>query len=124
MKVLLSIKPEFVEKIFSGEKKFEYRRSIFKDKSVDTIIIYATMPVGKVVGEIKIKSILNFEIEYLWEKTKSSSGISYDFYKSYFHDKDTGYAIQIKEVKEYKNPFSISKLGNSMRPPQSFCYIE
>lgn len=30
MKVLLSIKPEFVEKIFAGEKKFEYRRTIFK----------------------------------------------------------------------------------------------
>ena len=30
MKVLLSIKPEFVEKIFSGEKRFEYRKNIFK----------------------------------------------------------------------------------------------
>ena len=30
MKVLLSIKPEFVEKIFSGEKRFEYRKFAFK----------------------------------------------------------------------------------------------
>lgn len=51
MKVLLSIKPEFVEKIFSGEKRFEYRKSIFKQQNIDTIVIYSTMPVGMIVGE-------------------------------------------------------------------------
>ena len=30
MKILLSIKPEYAHKIFSGEKKFEYRKIIFK----------------------------------------------------------------------------------------------
>ena len=30
MKILLSIKPEFAEKIFSGSKKYEFRRRIFK----------------------------------------------------------------------------------------------
>ena len=32
MKVLLSIKPEFAEKIFNGTKKYEFRKSIFKNK--------------------------------------------------------------------------------------------
>ena len=44
MKVLLSIKPEFVEAIFSGEKLYEYRKAIFK-KNVTTVVIYATKPV-------------------------------------------------------------------------------
>lgn len=30
MEVLLAIKPEFVEKIFSGEKKYEFRKVVFK----------------------------------------------------------------------------------------------
>jgi predicted transcriptional regulator len=30
MKVLLSIKPQFAEMIFSGTKKYEFRRSVFK----------------------------------------------------------------------------------------------
>jgi predicted transcriptional regulator len=38
MKVVLSIKPGFAEKIFSGEKKFEFRRAIFKDRSVKTVL--------------------------------------------------------------------------------------
>jgi len=30
MKALLSIKPEFVEEIIEGRKKFEYRKKVFK----------------------------------------------------------------------------------------------
>lgn len=123
MKVLLSIKPEFVEKIFSGEKKFEYRRNIFKNPDVDTIIVYSTMPVGKIVGEFKIQSILNLSIDELWSQTKSKSGINYSFYKSYFHDKDKGYAIKIQAVKEYEKPLMLSDIRENLKAPQSFCYI-
>lgn len=124
MKVLLSIKPEFVEKIFSGEKTFEYRRSIFKNQSVDTIVIYSTQPVGKIVGEVKIEKIITEQINDLWEKTKLSSGISYEFFKEYFHDKDYGYAIKIKEVVEYSEPYSLSDYSSGLRAPQSFCYLK
>ena len=57
MNVILSIKPEFVEKIFSGEKQYEYRKILFKQK-VDTIYIYASRPVSKIVGEFKIDDIV------------------------------------------------------------------
>lgn len=124
MKVLLSIKPEFVEKIFSGEKKFEYRRTIFKDDSINTIIVYCTMPIGKVVGEIKIDEILNLDIETLWDKTKDESGIKYDFFKSYFHDKDFGYAIKFDNVIQYDDPINLNEIREGLRAPQSFCYIE
>ena len=55
MRVLLSIKPEFVEKIFSGEKLYEYRKAMFKNVNVSSVVIYSTMPVGKIVGEFKFK---------------------------------------------------------------------
>ncbi|TKI50560.1 ASCH domain-containing protein [Lysinibacillus tabacifolii] len=124
MKVLLSIKPEFVEKIFSGEKKFEYRRTIFKDNTIETIVVYCTMPIGKVVGEIKIEEILNLDIDALWDETKDKSGIKYDFFKSYFHDKESGYAIKFKDVIEYDYPLTLSDLKKGLKPPQSFCYID
>ena len=54
MKVLLSIKPQFVEEIFAGKKRFEYRKAIFS-KDVDSVVIYSTKPVGKIVGEFTIK---------------------------------------------------------------------
>ncbi|WP_369009144.1 ASCH domain-containing protein, partial [Escherichia coli] len=49
MKVLLSIKPEFAEKILNGTKRFEFRKGIFKNPQISTVVIYATMPLGKVV---------------------------------------------------------------------------
>jgi len=124
MKVLLSIKPEFVEKIFTGEKKYEYRRSIFKQPDIESVIIYCTKPVGKVVGEITIDSIINLKIDDLWEKTKLNSGLSYDFYKEYFHDKEKGYAIKIGKLIPYEKPFLLSELGENLHPPQSFRYIK
>lgn len=36
MKVLLSIKPKYANAIFAGTKKFEFRRSIFKNLNIKT----------------------------------------------------------------------------------------
>ena len=52
MRVLLSIKPEFVSSIFKGEKRFEYRRTIFKSP-VERVVIYETSPTKKIVGEFE-----------------------------------------------------------------------
>lgn len=45
-KMLLSIKPEYVKKILSGKKKYEFRKFHCHD-DVDTIVIYCTSPVKK-----------------------------------------------------------------------------
>ena len=50
-KILLSIKPEYANKIMSGEKKFEYRKAA-PQKNVDTILIYSTKPQGIILGEV------------------------------------------------------------------------
>ena len=44
MKVLMSIKPEFVEEIIKGTKKYEYRKSLFKNPDISEIVVYATQP--------------------------------------------------------------------------------
>lgn len=76
MKVLLSIKPEFVEEIVLGKKKFEYRKSIFKREGISSIVVYATKPYGKVVGEFEIEDILYDKPENIWNKTKDFSGVT------------------------------------------------
>lgn len=122
MKVLMSIKPEFANKIFSGEKKFEFRRAIFKNKNIDTIVVYASHPVMKVIGEFKIKEIHHKDIEDLWNDTKENSGIEKSFFIRYFSGKDKGFAIEIKDPILYDKPLCIKKDLNKT-PPQSFCYI-
>jgi predicted transcriptional regulator len=123
MKVLLSIKPEFAEKIFDGTKKYEFRRSVFKNKNVRTVIVYASSPVQRVIGEFEIDTILNDKLQQLWNDTKDFSGISENFFFEYFNNKEKGYAIKIKNTKLYKNSLSIKDDFN-VTPPQSFMYLK
>lgn len=123
MKIILSIKPEYVEKIFSGEKLYEYRKCIFK-KSIKNVLIYSTMPEGKIVGEFSIDAIEEAPPKELWEDTKHLSGITKDFFDSYFENRSKAYALKIKDVTKYKNPIDPYKSNFKFVAPQSFRYIE
>lgn len=123
MKVLLSIKPEFAEKIFNGTKKYEFRRSVFKNTEVTTIVVYASSPVQRVIGEFEIDKIINDNIQNLWDNTKKYSGISKNYFFEYFNNKEKGYAIKIKKTKRYKKSLSLKDNFNA-NPPQSFMYLE
>ena len=123
MKVILSIKPEFAEKIFNGSKKYEFRRSIFKDPSVKKIIVYASAPISKIIGEFEIDEILRSELNTLWSKTKEYSGISKDYYLKYFEGKKEGYALKIKKTQKYQDHLSIED-NFGLLPPQSFAYLK
>lgn len=122
MKVLLSIKPEYVDKIFSGVKKYEFRRVIFKNPKIDTIIIYATSPVQKVVGEISFKTIICDQVNSLWDTTWEEAGISEEKFFQYFGDRSFGYAIKIEKTKKYQHPLSLQDHFGIV-PPQSFAYV-
>ena len=122
MKVLLSIKPEFVEQIFAGTKKYEFRKSLFRRSDVKYVVIYASSPVKRVVGEFEIDDILSDDVNSLWERTKKHSGITKTFYKSYFQNKKTANAIQIGHLIKYEVTKSLSDY-NIHQAPQSFCYI-
>lgn len=122
MKVLLSIKPEFAEKIFDGSKRFEFRRNVFKNQNVDTIVVYASSPISKVIGEFEIDKIIQKDLEDLWQETKEYSGISKEYYDQYFTGKEEGFAIKIKQAVKYKKAKNL-KEEYGMVPPQSFAYM-
>jgi len=122
MKVLLSIKPEYAEKILSGEKKYEFRRTLFKNPSISKIVIYASSPVQKVIGEFDIDIVLSLGLDDLWSKTKKHSGIEKEFFYDYFDGKDVAHAIKVKRTKRYKNPKTLSRYDIA-HPPQSFMYL-
>ncbi|ACD52060.1 ASCH domain-containing protein [Clostridium botulinum] len=124
MKVLLSIRPEYVKRIFAGEKKYEYRRSLFKRNDVETIVVYATKPIGKVVGEFQIGDIIEDDPMIIWERTKLYSGIRKKDYMDYFKKRDKGFAISIKNIFMYDTPLELKELNPEIKTaPQSFRYI-
>jgi len=122
MKVLLSIKPEFANRIFDGTKKYEFRRLVFKRKEITKVVVYASAPVSKVIGEFEIGRILHKDLRTLWEETESFSGISQDYFYQYFQNKEEGYAIEIKQTKKYPKPLNLRQ-NYGVAPPQSFLYL-
>lgn len=120
-KILISINPEHVAKILSGEKKFEYRTKAAK-KDVDSLIIYETTPVKRVVAEAKILEVLELTPEDLWAETKDQPGISKAFFDEYFQGRSVAYAYRLGEVKVYDSPLELSFYGIKAAP-QSFIYL-
>lgn len=75
--IILSIHPSHIEKILSGEKRYEYRKRIPTD--IRHIVVYATAPIKMIVALIEIDSILKGTPESVWKKTKKHAGVSKDF---------------------------------------------
>ena len=123
VKVLLSIKPEFVEKIASGHKRFEYRRVLYKRTDIKRIVVYASSPVCRIVGEIEVGNLLTDTPEALWERTKDKAGISEDFFLEYFAERPHARAIEIKAFHPYRTPKLLADKYPNTTPPQSFCYL-
>jgi predicted transcriptional regulator len=117
----LSIKPEYAEAIFDGRKRFEFRRSIFRE-DVETVVVYMSSPVKQVVGEFRVEGVIADDIDALWDRTESQAGIGREKFMNYFAGRDKGYAIEIGKVKRYGRPRNLEE-SYGVRPPQSFLYL-
>lgn len=123
MRVLLSIKPEYAEKILNGTKLFEYRKAAPRNEAVTTVVIYATMPVGKVVGEFEVAGVLREKPNALWKRTKDASGITRAFFDEYFSGRGEAVAIAVRKPTRYTEPLNLEDVSGSATPPQSFQYL-
>ena len=54
---------------------------------------------------------------------RKHSGISKEYFDSYFAEKEKGYAIKIKYLKKYRKPKCLKADFNISSPPQSFQYL-
>lgn len=120
-RMLLSIKPEYANKIVSGKKKYEFRKFHCRT-DVDTIVIYATAPVKQVIGEVSIVAVIEDAVEKVWRQTHSDGGITKKAYTDYYKNKAVAVAYQLGEVTTYEEPLALSDIGLSYAP-QSFAYI-
>jgi predicted transcriptional regulator len=123
MRVLLSIKPEYAEKILNGTKRFEYRKAAPRNQAVRTMVLYATQPIGKVVGEVEIAGVLREGPDVLWEQTSKASGITRAFFDAYFSGRELAVAIAVCRPRRYAKPIDLEAVSGSPTPPQSFQYL-
>ncbi|WP_147612794.1 ASCH domain-containing protein [Treponema pectinovorum] len=120
-KILLSINPKYSSQILQGTKKYEYRRQIAK-RTVDEILIYSTAPDMKILGSVKVHSILKGTPAELWEKTSMYAGICKEKFFSYFEDRKNAFAYKLGDVQLFNPPKKLEDY-NIKFAPQSFIYL-
>ena len=120
--ILLSIKPEYANKIFNGQKRYEYRKRI-PQKEVSKLIVYSSAPEQAIIGEVEVTKILKMKPSPLWNETKENAGICRSKYRKYFNGCTTAYAFALGSFKKYSMPKSLADF-NIHSAPQSFIYLD
>jgi type I restriction enzyme S subunit len=122
--VLLSIKPRYVEKIISKEKKYEFRKKIWKDPNVKNVTIYSSSPIQRIIGFFSIENILKGTPEAIWEHCREGAGITEEEFFVYFKNRDVCYAIRIGKLRVFAKPLNPMIAIKGFKAPQNFMYLE
>jgi len=118
MNVILSIKPKFCDAIRRGEKRYEFRKRVFKHRDEgDVVFMYATAPVKKIVGLFTIDSIFRDEPAAVWARCKEGAGLSKAEFFQYFGNSKDAFAIKIKEVQSFKPIDPRTEISGFTPPP-------
>lgn len=120
---VMSIFPEFAEKILNGSKRIEFRKRRFAD-DVNFVLMYATCPVAKVVGYFVVSGYDEAPPESLWEIHQGHAGIDYPRFMRYYDGVENAVGIKFSKVQRLEEPLDLNQISNFAKPPQSFLYLE
>ncbi|BAP87352.1 putative uncharacterized protein [Burkholderiales bacterium GJ-E10] len=121
---LISIRPEYAEKILAGEKRLEFRR-VWAARPVDVLAIYATAPVQRIVGLAWIEHVHHGSKTKLWELGKQhGGGIIRRKLFSYLSGRKEAVALVIGRHQRFADALDPRRVFDvNFRPPQSFRYL-
>lgn len=141
MNIILSIKPKWAEKIYSGEKTIEWRKGEPKlaRNNGATVYIYETAPVSKITGFFELskdrfaaptfhlvcyKKIESEEKLCSYDKKIIAKGcVPFNDLVKYQGKNQWVIGWQIHNLGKFPIPMKLEEFGLK-RPPQSWQYIE
>ena len=124
--IVISIKPKWVDLIFSGKKTIELRRS-FSNK-IDNgaqAIIYSSAPVSAIVGTVIIKSVEKNTPVSIWSKFSKETQASKAEFDTYYDGRGYGIALTLSEPKRLPN-ITLDSLREryNFTPPVSWRFLK
>jgi predicted transcriptional regulator len=124
--LLLSVKQKYANKIFSGTKTVELRKSCPKVTRGDTILVYVTSPVKALCAILKVEKVVTAKPNELWLWVRKGADVTKEEYFDYFSDSSSGCGIFFNDVQIFPSPLSLKTLKEmwpSFHPPQGFYYL-
>jgi predicted transcriptional regulator len=119
---LLSIHPRHAEAILNGSKTVEFRKKRLRE-GVRWVVLYATKPVGKLVGIFQLQDHISGSPASVWSKCGSKGGILKREYLEYFNESEVAVGFLIARTWRFSRPEPLASLGRELSPPQSFRYL-
>lgn len=105
----------------AGRKKVEFRkRPLALD--VSTVVVYATQPVGAVIGTFTLDGADIDTPAGLWSRHGHHGGIERPAYDAYFHNRSSAVALRVATAHRLRTPVPLAAVGASAAP-QSFQYL-
>jgi predicted transcriptional regulator len=126
--LLISIKPQFINKILDGTKSIEIRRKFHKNWIGHSVVLYATSPVKSIVGEAKISDVDVDDPKTIWTKYNESIGCSKEDFFKYTDSLEKAYAVKLSNVTTYDTKVKLDQMkemvGKNLHPPQSYISVK
>ena len=123
--LILSLKPNYADLVFSGLKKAELRRRLSSRIANRDVFIYVSSPVKELRGGFRVGQVWSGSPEDIWKMVSNVAGVSRAVFDDYYEGTTVAHALEIVEVWEYANPRSLRSLRESFGGfvvPQSYRY--
>jgi predicted transcriptional regulator len=121
--IVLSIKPKYAELILAGTKTVELRR-MWAAEQVGIIVLYASSPVQRIVGTVKVQDVVQAAPSTIWKhSTQRGGGLTKRELLDYFSGKKSGYAVLLEDAVRFDKMIDPQSVIENFVPPQSFRYM-
>lgn len=127
-RLLLSLRPDWADKILEGEKTVEVRRKFARKWKGERVALYSSRPVGALVGEATIQDVKAAAPEAIWESFGTRIGCSNKEFFAYANSCNELYALELESVMPYAERIPLAQaeslIEEELTPPQSYCELE
>jgi predicted transcriptional regulator len=119
--VVFSIRPAYAALLFSGEKRFEFRRTRVNISPGTLILVYETRPVCTITGSFLAGSVTHASSDVLIALEESQ--MIRNLVSEYLANCSFGTAIRAENTSRFQTRISLDDIRAGMRPPQSYCFL-
>jgi predicted transcriptional regulator len=123
--LVISIAPDYANKIVLGTKSVELRRRFSKRWIGCRTVVYATSPEKRLVGEARIANVVNGNPDQIWYAFAGELGCSRLDFDSYVGNSSEVFALVLDDIVRYIEPIPLRVLehliASDIDPPQSYC---
>jgi predicted transcriptional regulator len=121
--IVISLRPQFVERILTGKKAAELRRRAPRIQPGCRVWIYTKAPEAMISICVTVDRILTASPKDLWGSHESELGVTREEFDGYFGESKTGCAIFFRQVEDVSPGVHLSEIRSKSKgfhPPQFF----